>query len=133
VNPGKAIDGSGIRRASEKAPLFDPRKEKHTFEEARREFVGENASLSRAQPKVKECEMPPTFDQSVPLRQGKEVSKLVDFFYTCINFIRDERDVQELQHLIRQCEIGILDPLLSRDVNQVSRKRRKSKELHLNA
>jgi len=57
VTPGKTIDGSGIRRASEKVPLFDPRKEKHTFEEERREFVGEKDS-SRAQPRVKECEIP---------------------------------------------------------------------------
>jgi hypothetical protein len=57
VTLGKTIDGSGIRRASEKVPLFDPRKEKHTFEEERREFVGEQAS-SRAQLGVKECEMP---------------------------------------------------------------------------
>jgi hypothetical protein len=41
VTPRKTTDGSRIRRASEKAPLFDPRKEKHTFEEERREFVGE--------------------------------------------------------------------------------------------
>jgi hypothetical protein len=66
--------------------------------------------------------MPPTFDQSVPLRQGKEVRKIMDFLYTCINLIKDERDVQELQHLIRQYEIGRIDSLLSRVVNQVSRK-----------
>jgi hypothetical protein len=41
--------------------------------------------------------------------------------------------VQELQHLIRQYEVGRIDPLLSRVVNQVSRKRRKNKELHLSA
>jgi hypothetical protein len=41
VTPGKTTDGSRIRRASDKALLFDPRMEKHTFEEARREFVGE--------------------------------------------------------------------------------------------
>jgi hypothetical protein len=58
VTPGKTIDGSGIRRSSEKAPLFDPRKEKNTFEEERREFVGEHDSSSRAQSEVKECEIP---------------------------------------------------------------------------
>ena len=26
VTPGKTTDGSGIRRAAEKVPLFDPRK-----------------------------------------------------------------------------------------------------------
>jgi hypothetical protein len=31
VTPGKTIDGSAIRRASKKVPLFDPRKEKHTI------------------------------------------------------------------------------------------------------
>jgi hypothetical protein len=57
----------------------------------------------------------------------------MEFLYTCINFIKDERDVQELQHLIRQYELGKVDPLLNRAVHQVSRKRRKNKELHLNA
>jgi hypothetical protein len=98
VTPGKTTDGSGIRRAVEKAQLLDPRREKHTFEEARREFAGEHASSSREQPEVKECEMPPSFDH---YRQGKEVSKLMDLLYTCINLIKDERVVQELQHLIR--------------------------------
>jgi hypothetical protein len=133
VTPGKTTDGSGIRKVVEKTQLFDPRKEKHTFEEARREFVGEQASSSRAQPEVRECEMPPTFDQSSLARQGKEVSKLMDFLYTCINLIKDEKVVQELQHLIRQYEVGRIDPLLSRVVNQVSRKRRTNKELHLSA
>ena len=57
----------------------------------------------------------------------------MDFLYTCINLIKDERVVQELQHLIRQYEIGRIDPLLSRAMNQVSRKRRTSKELHHSA
>jgi hypothetical protein len=48
VTPVKTTNGSRIIRDSEKAPLFDPRKEKHTFEEARREFVGDHASSSRA-------------------------------------------------------------------------------------
>jgi hypothetical protein len=77
--------------------------------------------------------MPPTFDQSSLARQGKEVSKLMDFLYTCINLIKDEKVVQELQHLVRQYEIGRIDPMLSRVVNQVSRKRRTNKELHLSA
>jgi hypothetical protein len=45
--------------------------------------------------------------------------------------IKYERTVHELQHLISQYEIGRVDPLLNRAMNQVSRKRRKSKELHL--
>jgi hypothetical protein len=77
--------------------------------------------------------MPPSFDQFVPLRKGKKVRNLVDVFYTCINLIKYERVVQELQHLIRQYEIGKIDLLLSRFVNQVSRKRSTSKELHLSA
>jgi hypothetical protein len=82
VTPGNTTYGSRIGRDSEKTPLFDPRKEKHTFEEAKREFVGEHDSSSRAKPKVRECEMPPTFYQYALSRQGKEVSKLMDFLYT---------------------------------------------------
>jgi hypothetical protein len=101
VTPGKTTYGSGIRRATEKAPFFDPRKEKHTFEETRREFLGEHASSSRAQMEVREFEMPSTFDQSTLARQGKEVRNLMDFLYTCISLIKDEKDMQELQHLVR--------------------------------
>jgi hypothetical protein len=62
VTSGNTTDGSGIRRSLEKTPLFDPRKEKHVFEDIRREFVGEHASSSREQPEVRECEMPLSFD-----------------------------------------------------------------------
>jgi hypothetical protein len=77
--------------------------------------------------------MPPTFDQFALARQGKEVIKLMDFLYTCINLIKDKRVLPELQYLIRQYEIGRIDPLLSRVVNKISRKRRTIKELHLSS
>jgi hypothetical protein len=133
VTPGKTAEGSGIKRAAKKAQLSDLRRERHTFEEAMKEFVGEQACSSRAQPEIKECEMPPTFDRFLLAKQGKEVSKLMDFLYTCINLIKDEKAMQEIQHLVRQYEIGRIDPMLSRAVNQVSRKRRTNKELHLSA
>jgi hypothetical protein len=47
--------------------------------------------------------------------------------------IKDERAIQELQNLIQQYEPGKVDPLLNRAVHQVSKKRRKNKELHLDA
>jgi hypothetical protein len=81
---------------------------------------------------VRECGMPLEFDQSASLGEGKEVSKLMEFLCTCINLIKDERVVQELQNLIRQYEIGRITPLLNKEVHQVSRKRRTNKELHLN-
>jgi hypothetical protein len=36
VTPRKIAEGSGIIRAAEKTQLFDPRRERHTFEEARK-------------------------------------------------------------------------------------------------
>jgi len=57
----------------------------------------------------------------------------MDLLYTCINLINDERDVKELQHLIRQYDIGRVDPMVNKEVHQLSRKRRTNKELHLNA
>jgi hypothetical protein len=124
-------EGSGIRKDAEKAQLFDPRRERHNFEEARKEFVEGKDSSSNPQPKVRECGMPMAFDQSA--RQGKKVSKLMEFLCTCINLIKDERVVQEIQYLMRQYEIGRVDPLLNKSVHQVSRKRRTNKELHLSA
>jgi hypothetical protein len=46
----------------------------------------------------------------------------MEFLCTCINLIKDERVVQELQILIRQYEIGRINPLLRREIHQVSRK-----------
>jgi hypothetical protein len=57
----------------------------------------------------------------------------MEFLYTCIKLIQDESVVQELQNLIRQYELGKIDPLLNREVQQIGKKRRKNKELHLNA
>jgi hypothetical protein len=60
-----------------------------------------------------ECGIPLAFDQSA--RQGKEVSNLMEFLCTYINLIvKDERVVQELQFLIRQYDIGRVDPLLNK-------------------
>jgi hypothetical protein len=61
---------------------------------------------------VRECGMPLAFDQSCSPGEGKEVSKLMEFLCTCINLIKDERVVQELQNLIKQYEIGRIDPLV---------------------
>jgi hypothetical protein len=133
VTPGKTTEESRVRRVAEKTQVFDPRKEKKTFEEARKEFGRDQYSSSKTQTKVIECGMPLTFDQSGSLGEGKEVNKFIEFLCTCINLIKDERVVQELQNLIRQHEIGRIDPLLNKAVHQVSRKIRTNKELHLNA
>jgi hypothetical protein len=57
----------------------------------------------------------------------------MEFLYTCIRLIQDESTVQDLQNLIRQYELGKIDPLLNRAVHQVSKKIRTNKEPHLNA
>jgi hypothetical protein len=82
---------------------------------------------------VREYGMLLEFDQSASPKEEKEVSKLMEFLYTCIKLIQDESTVQELQNLIRQYEQGKIDPLLNRVVHQIGKKRRKNKELHLNA
>jgi hypothetical protein len=38
----------------------------------------------------------------------------MELLYTCINLIKDERVVQEIKNLIRQYELGKVDPLLNR-------------------
>jgi hypothetical protein len=73
------------------------------------------------------------FDQSASPEDGKEASKLVSFLYTFIELIKDEKSIQELQNLVRQYEIGRVHPLLNKAVHQLSKKRRRNKELHLNA
>jgi hypothetical protein len=76
--------------------------------------------------------MPLAFDQSASPREGKYVSKLMEFLCTLINLIKDESVVQELQNLIKKYELGKIDPLLNKAVHKLSKKRRTNKELHLN-
>jgi hypothetical protein len=76
---------------------------------------------------VREYGMPLEFDQSALPKEEKEVSKLMELLYTCIKLIQDESIVQELQNLIIQYELGKIDPLLNREVHQISKKRRKKR------
>jgi hypothetical protein len=57
----------------------------------------------------------------------------MEFLCTCIKLIKDETAIQELQNLIKQYQLGKIDPLLNNSIHQLSKKRRKNKELHLNA
>jgi hypothetical protein len=79
VTPAKTTKESRVRRAAEKTQEFDPRKEKQTFEEARREFGEDQFSSSKAQPEVRECGIPLEFNQYESPGEGKEVSKLIEF------------------------------------------------------
>jgi hypothetical protein len=77
--------------------------------------------------------MPQAFDPSASPTEGKEVRKLMEFLHTCVKLIQDKGIVQELQDLIKQYELGKIDPLLNRAVHQIGKRRRTNKELHLNA
>jgi hypothetical protein len=101
VTLGNITEEPGVIRAMEKTQEFDPKKEKKTFEEARKYFGRDQASSSKAQLEVRECGMPLAFDQSASPGEGKEVSRLMEFLYNCINLIKDEKAIQELQNLIR--------------------------------
>jgi hypothetical protein len=102
-------------------------KERQIFEEARKKFKGDQGYSSKTRPEIREYGMPHPFDQSSSPKEGKEVSKLIEFLYTYIKLIRDENVVQELHNLIRQYELGKVDPLLNRVVHQIGKKRRTNK------
>jgi hypothetical protein len=82
--------------------------------EERKELRRYQDSSSKARPKLRECGMPLAFDQSASLREGKEVRRLMELLFTCINLIKDESIVQEIRNLIKEYELGKVDPLLNR-------------------
>jgi hypothetical protein len=90
ITPGKTTEQSEVRKSTEKTQEFDPKKEKQTFEEARKEFKRGQDSSSKARPEVREYGMPIEFDQSASPKEGKEVIKIMKFLFTCINLIKDE-------------------------------------------
>jgi hypothetical protein len=87
LTQGKITEDSGIRKAIEKTQMFDAKKERQMFEEARKEFRGDHGSSSKTIPEVREYGMPLAFDHSASPKEGKEVSKLMEFLYTCIKLI----------------------------------------------
>jgi hypothetical protein len=50
---GKTADDRGVRKATEKTPMFDAKKERQIFEEARKEFKGDQGSSSKKQLEIK--------------------------------------------------------------------------------
>jgi uncharacterized protein YqgV (UPF0045/DUF77 family) len=113
--------------------MFDAQKERQIFEEERKEFITGQRYSSKKKPEIKEYGMPQVFDPYASPIEGKEVSKLMEFLYTCVKLIQDKGVVQELQDLIKQYEIGKIEPLLNRVVHKIGKRRRTNKELHLNA
>jgi hypothetical protein len=99
MTQGNLAEDLGIRKATEKNQAFNANKERQIFEEARQEFKEDQGSSSKTQPEIREYGMPHAFDQTSSPREGKEVSKIMDFLYTCIQLIQDENDVQDLQNL----------------------------------
>jgi hypothetical protein len=61
---GKIENDHRVRKATEKTPTFDAKKERQIFEEARKEFKGDQGSSSKRQPEIKEYGMPQAFDPS---------------------------------------------------------------------
>jgi hypothetical protein len=124
VTQGNTTEESRVGKVVEKTQEFDPRKEKQIFEEERKEFRRDHDSSSKVRPEVRDYGMPLEFDQSASPGDGKEVGKLVSFLYMFIEFIKDEKSIQELQNLVKKYDIGRVYPLLNKVVHQLSKKRR---------
>ena len=87
MTQGKTTKEPGVRKATEKTQNFDAKEEKKMFEEARKEFRGDQGSSSKTCPEVREYGMSLAFDQFALPKEGKEVSKLMEFLYTFIKLI----------------------------------------------
>jgi hypothetical protein len=59
---GKTVDDHRVRKTIVKTPMFNAKKERQIFEEARKEFKGYQGSSSKKQLEVKEYGMPYAFD-----------------------------------------------------------------------
>jgi hypothetical protein len=53
MTQGNTIEVSRIKKSVEKTQTFDAKKEKQMFEEERREFRGDQGSLSKTRPEVR--------------------------------------------------------------------------------
>jgi hypothetical protein len=95
-----------VRKAVEPLPLFDPRKEKETYQQARKELVGAEwiASTSSTPPlydRPSVYDMPPVYDHSE--RKVEKVSTLKDFLRSCLELMKDESSLSMLHGMIDHC------------------------------
>jgi hypothetical protein len=71
VTQGKTTEDSGVRKVVEKTQNFDAKKERRTFEDARKEFRRDQGSSSRTWPEVREYGMPPGIRSVCFAERGK--------------------------------------------------------------
>jgi hypothetical protein len=95
-----------VRKATEPQPLFDPRKEKEMYTQARKEVIGAEwiASTLTMPPlydRPSVYDMPPVYDHSE--RQVDKVSTLNSFLKSCLELMKDESALSMLHGMIDHC------------------------------
>jgi len=76
-----------VRKATKPPPTFDPRKERCTYKQARKELVETEWVASASQPMYDMPPMyyiPPAYDQSMIERIVEKVSTLKSFLKSCL-------------------------------------------------
>jgi hypothetical protein len=110
----------------EPLPLFDPRKEKETYQQARKELMGVDwiASTLTVPPLYDRplvYDMPLVYDHSE--KQTDKVSTLKRFLRSCLDLMKDESALSSLCRMIDHCAQEKEKPVTHRAVNQVHSKK----------
>ena len=71
LTQGKNTKDSGIRKATEKTQMFDAKKERQMFEEAKKEFRRNQSFASNTRLEVREYGIPLAFNQFSLPKEGK--------------------------------------------------------------
>jgi hypothetical protein len=95
-----------IRKAAEPLPLFDHRKEKETYQQARKESIGADCIASTStmphfHDKPLVFDMPLVYDHSQ--KQAEKVSTLQSFLRSCLELMKDESALSSLYRMIDHC------------------------------
>ena len=92
----KRLDEPCVRKAPEKIPTFDIKREKETFIEAKKDFADPSTPVAPAQPP-----QPPAQPQAASM---DKVSTLSSFLQSCMKLLRNQNALKELQKFLAFCE-----------------------------
>ena len=117
----KQPDEAWVRKALVKVPAFDIEREKETFMEAKKYFVDSSTAVAPAQPHQPQSQLQEA--------STDKVSTLSSFLQSCLQLLRNQNALSELQKVIASCE----PQQSSGQEKPVNRVRRTGWEMRLNA
>ena len=123
-----------VRLVAQKKVLFDVQKENRVLFYAHDNFIDKNKASKYTTILILDdgpiLEMPQRFDQLFQIKLTEKVTKLKNFFKSCLALIKDKDVVEELSSLVEEPQPSVRP---EKKVNHIGERPKTGRELRVNA